>query len=207
MEGKYIPWLQIRPGSLFDDAAVAFCDEVGEVGDVFSEFAGGDFFADGSESFCGVELGGLQEAVGCAELLELVGGEAFALEAYFVESVGVVVTLDAGEGKGEDVLGDGGASADVAVLADSAELVDGAEGSDGRVVFDDDVAGERGGVGEDASVADDGVVTDVGVGHDEASGADACGASAARGAAGDGDVFADGVVVADGEGGGFACVF
>ena len=54
---------------LFDDAAVAVGDEVGEVGDVFAEFAGGDVFADGGEGVGGVEFGGLQEAVGGAELL------------------------------------------------------------------------------------------------------------------------------------------
>ncbi len=41
---------------------------------MFAEFAGGNFFADGGEGFGGVELGGLQEAVGCAELFELVRG-------------------------------------------------------------------------------------------------------------------------------------
>jgi hypothetical protein len=191
---------------LLDDAAGAVGDEVGEVGDVFA-CAGGDGLLDGGEGVGDVELGGEQGAVGGAEFLELGGSEALALEADFVEAVGVVVALDAGEGVGQHVLGDGGAAADVAVAADAAELVDGAEGADGGVVFDGDVAGESGGVGEDAAVADGGVVADVGVGHDEAVAADAGDAAAAFGAAGDGDVLADGVVVADVEAGGFAGVF
>ena len=69
--------------------------------------------ADGGEGVGGVELAGLQEAVGVAERFELGGGEAAALEADLVEAVGVVVALDAGERVGQDVLGDGGASADV----------------------------------------------------------------------------------------------
>ncbi len=150
---------------------------------MFACVAGGDGFADGGEGVGDVELRCEEGAVGGAELFELLGGEAFALQTHFVEAVGVVVALDGGEGVGEDVLGDGGASADVGVAADAAVLMDGAESADDGEVFNDDVAGEGGGVGEDAAVADDGVVADVGVGHDEAVGADAGGAAAALGAA------------------------
>ncbi len=65
----------------------------------------------------------------------------------------MVVALDGGEGVGQDVLRDRGASADVGVAADAAELMHGAEGADYGVVLDNDVAGESGGVGEDAAVA------------------------------------------------------
>ncbi len=91
--------------TLLDDAAGAVGYEVGEVGGVFAELSGGDFFADGGEGFSGVELGGLQEFVGGAELFELGGCEALALEAYFVEAVGVVIALDAGEGVREGRFG------------------------------------------------------------------------------------------------------
>ena len=120
-----------------------------------------DGFADGYQGVGGVELGGLKEAVGGAELFYLGGGEATSLEAHFVDAVGVIVPLDAGERVGEDVLGGHGASAYVGVAAYSAELVDGAEGTHYGVVLYDDVAGEGGGVGEDAVVADVGVVADV----------------------------------------------
>jgi hypothetical protein len=152
---------------LLDDAALAVGDEVSEVGNVFTEFAGGDFFAHGSEGVSGVELAGLQETVGVAELPDLLRGEAAALQSYFVEAVGAVVALGGGEGVGHDVLGGHGAAADVGVAADATELVDRAEGSDDGEVFDDDVAGEGGGVGEDAVAADVRVVTDVGAGHQE----------------------------------------
>ena len=52
---------------LLDDAAGAVGYEVGEVGYVFAEFAGGDSFADGCYGFSGVEFGGLEEFVGGAE--------------------------------------------------------------------------------------------------------------------------------------------
>src|SRR5437660_5394107 len=107
---------------LLDDAALAVGDEVGEVGYVFAGVAGGDGFADGGEGVGGVELGGEESAVGGAEFFELLRGEAAALEAYLVEPVGMVVALDGGERVGEDVLRDGGASADVSVAADAAEL-------------------------------------------------------------------------------------
>ncbi len=68
---------------------------------MFSGVAGGDGFADGGEGVGGVELGGEEGAVGGAELFELLGGEALALQAYFVEAVGVVVALDGGEGSRE----------------------------------------------------------------------------------------------------------
>ena len=42
--------------SLFDDAALAVGDEVGEVGYVFACAAGGDGFADGGEGVGGVEF-------------------------------------------------------------------------------------------------------------------------------------------------------
>ena len=148
---------------LLDDAALAVGDEVGEVGYVFACVARSDGFADGGEGVCGVEFGGEQGAVGGAELFELLRSKALALETYFVKAVGVVVALDGGEGVGQDVLGDRGASADVGVAADAAELVHGTEGADCGVVFDDDVAGECGGVGEDAAVADLRVVANVGV--------------------------------------------
>src|ERR1700729_2814940 len=61
---------------LFDDAAGAVGDQGGEVGGVFAEFSGGDFFAHGGEGFGGVELGGLEEFVGGSEFFELGGGEA-----------------------------------------------------------------------------------------------------------------------------------
>ena len=108
--------------------------------------------ADGGEGVGGVELAGLQEAVGLAECFELRGGEAAAFEADLVEAVGVVVALDGGERVGQHVLRDRGASADVGVAADAAELVDGAERADDGVVLDGDVAGEGGGVGEDAAL-------------------------------------------------------
>ena len=119
----------------------------------------------------------------------------------------MVVALDGGERVGEDVLGDGGSSADVGVAADAAVLVHRAERADDGVVLHRDVAGERGGVGEDAAVADVGVVADVHVGHDEAAGADRGDAAAANGSAGDGDVLADGGVGADGAAGGLAEYF
>jgi len=82
---------------LLDDASLAVGDEVGEIGYVFAGVAGGDSFADGSESVGGVELRGEQGAVGGAEFFELLRGEAATLEAYLVEAVGVVVALDGGE--------------------------------------------------------------------------------------------------------------
>src|ERR1700722_11636573 len=118
---------------LFDDAAVAGGDEVEKVGYVVGFGGagdGGDGFADGGQGVGGVEFAGVEEAVGVAELLDLGGGEAAALQAYFVDAVGVVVALDGGEGVGEDVEGGHGASADVGVLAYAAELGDGREGSD-----------------------------------------------------------------------------
>src|ERR1035437_4094344 len=182
-------------------------DEVGEVADVVdvvlcgggSALCGGfgEGGADGGEGGGGVGRGVLQKAIGLAKLFDLRWGEAAALEADFVETVGVVVALDRGQRVRQDVLGDGRASADVGVLADAAELVHGTERADDCVVLDDDVAGERGSVGEDASVADGGVVADVDVGHDEAAGADAGDASAGGCSARDGDVFADGVQVTD----------
>src|SRR5580698_10582220 len=97
---------------LFNNAAVAVGYEVEEVGYVFGfggAGEGGDGFADGGQCVGGVEFAGLEEAVGGAELFDLGGGEAAALEAYFVDAVGVVVALDAGEGVGEDVEGGHGA--------------------------------------------------------------------------------------------------
>ena len=121
----------------------------------------GESGADGGEGVGGVEFGGLEEAVGMAKGFELGGSEAAAFEADLIEAVGVVVALDGGERVRQDVLRDGGASADVGVAADAAELVDGAERADDGVVLDGDVSGEGGGVGEDAAVADVRVVADV----------------------------------------------
>src|ERR1700744_6391253 len=61
---------------LFDNAAFALGDEVGQVSDLVAEFAGGDLCADGGQRFAGVQLGVLQDTIGGAELLELLGGEA-----------------------------------------------------------------------------------------------------------------------------------
>ena len=138
---------------------------------------------------------------------EALAVEAAALEANFVEAVGVDFSRGRSQGEREHILGDGGAAADVGMAADAAKLVHRAKGSDGRVVLDDDVTGEGSGVGEDTVIADDAIVADVGVGHDEAMTSDAGGAAAARGSARDGHAFADGVVVSHANGGGLALVF
>ncbi len=78
---------------LLDDAALAVGDEVDEVEDVLGLGCAGDGdegLADGGEGVGGVELRGLEETVGFAEVSDLCGCEAAALEAYLVDTVGVV---------------------------------------------------------------------------------------------------------------------
>jgi hypothetical protein len=137
---------------------------------------------------------------------DAVFGESAALEADFVHAVGVGVAGGGGHGEGQDVLRDGGASADVGVGADAHELMHGAERSDDGPLFDGDVAGDGRSVDQHDVIFDEAVVADVGVGHDEQMAADFGEASAFDGAAIDGDAFADFVVIADFEARGLVVV-
>ena len=139
--------------------------------------------------------------------LQLRRAEAGTLQADAIEAVRVGLALGGSQREGQNILGDGGATAYVGMLPDTAELVHRAERTDTGIVLHRDVAGQGGAIGQDAMVADGAVVTDVGVGHDQAVAANAGSATASLRSAGDGDVFADGVVIADLERGGFATVF
>ncbi len=142
-----------RTFRLLQHAALRGFDELDQVGYVFRLYA---FLFELCDGLGRVQFGRLYQAVGVLDGAQAVPVKAAAFEPDFVEAVGAGLAFGRGKRIGQDVLGDGGASAGVGVLADAAELVDLVERAYRGVVLDDDVAGEGGGVGQDAVVADDG---------------------------------------------------
>ena len=68
--------------------------------------------------------------------------KAGALQSNSIEAVGVGIAFGRRQRVGQNILGNGGAPADVGILADTAVLVHRAERTDTCMVFDGDVAGQ-----------------------------------------------------------------
>ena len=77
--------------TLLDDAAFALGNELCQVSDAWTELACSNFVANGFECLRRVQLANLQQAIGCAQLLELIGGEAAAFQADLVQTKGAVL--------------------------------------------------------------------------------------------------------------------
>ena len=110
---------------LLDNPTLAVRHKLREVLYVLAALAACEHVVDGFKGLGGVAFAAGEQAHGGGEFAELLGGEAAALQAYFVQAVGMVVALDGSERVRQYVLRDGGASADVSVAADAAVLVHG----------------------------------------------------------------------------------
>ena len=154
-----------------------------------------------------VELRLRQVAIGGAQLLQRVVGEAAALEADQVQAEHARRPAADRAPVRQRVLGDHRVAADERIGADAAELVHRRPGADVDEVGDRHVAAERRVRAEDRLVADVAVVRHVHVIHEQVAVADRRHAAAAGGAAVDRDELAEDVAGADLEAGRLARYF
>src|SRR5215471_15339030 len=124
-------------------------------------------------------------------------GKTAAFEADLIEAIGVCVASGGRHGKGQNVLRNGGASANVGVSADANKLVYRAKRADHGPFLDRHVSGDRGAVHQHRVIANHRVMSDVGVGHDQDVAANFRDPSTFDRAAVDGYALADFVVIAD----------
>src|SRR6516165_870000 len=153
-----------------------------------------------------LQIRAIEDAVGLADVADLLFAEAAPLEALGVDAV-----RHGGVPRHHHVRGhvarEDRAAAEEGMCADLGELVYGGEAAEDHPVADLDVTAHGDAVGEHGVVADHAVVRDVGERHEQVVAANGGDALVVGGAAVDGAALAEDVAVADDQPGRLAAVF
>src|ERR1700683_2030547 len=185
--------MAVRP-SLLDDPSLRGLDKPDQFGDVGGIGHGSAYLV---QSLIGIQLGAQQQAKSALQGLHAFLGEAFALQAYFIDPETLGLPFGHHQRKWRHILGDDRGGTNVGVAAHAAKLVHRRGKSNRCEIFDGHVSRKRRSIYKQVVVANVAVVPNVRRGQKQILVADGCPSATLRGAATDRHVFAKRISLAD----------